>query len=242
MKILITRPQPKADELKQLCVEKHIEAKVVPLLKITPLAPELWQAELKKFKAIDALIFVSTHAVEYFCKNNFDPALKQLPTFTPGKSTAELLIAQGFTQVIYPHEQENSETLLALPELQNVTGKHFVIIRAIVGRELIAETLNVRGAHINYLAVYEVTRSVLTPIERTILDEDFDVVVLTSMEALRYFLELRKPQQEKITVLPGPMKQLAQTIYKDKILMVNSFNNAHLIAVLMQAFHHAQVR
>lgn len=232
MKILITRPQPKADELKKLCLEANILAEVVPLLRIKPRPILSWLAELKDLPALQALIFVSPNAAQCFMDNHVYQQFQSIPCFAPGKSTADILLAHGFQHVIFPTHEENSEALLALPELQSVTGQHILIIRGTSGRELLADTLQARGAVSHYLAVYENSRNTLSPADIQRLNDDYDLVILTSTEALRYFLELRQTHAERITALPGMMSQLAEEFYPGKVISIASANNLYLLQLL----------
>ena len=232
MKILITRPEPKATELSLMLKEHGIDTEVVPLLEIHPIDANIWQAELAKLDAIDALIFVSTNAVECFMTGTIDPALKLLPTYALGQSTATLLKQHGFQQIFYPPLEENSEALLQLPQLQNVLGQNFLIIRGTTGREFLAKTLKSLGAHVHYLAVYQNHRCDLNPDELKKLHEHYDLILLTSTEALKYFLELKITTNAKITVMAGQMQQLAEHEHLENALLLRSFSNQSICKYL----------
>lgn len=225
MKILITRPEPKATELALMLKDHGIATEVVPLLEIHPIDPQIWQAELAKINAIDALIFVSTNAVECFMTGTIDPALKLLPTYALGQSTATLLKKHGFQQIFQPLTDENSEALLQLPQLQNVLGKRFLIIRGTTGREFLAKTLTNLGANVHYLAVYQNHRRDLSADAMKKLQEHYDVILLTSTEALKYFLELNITTDANLTVMAGQMQQLAEREQLKNVLLLRSFSN-----------------
>lgn len=53
-----------------------------------------------------------------------------------------------------PEHGYNSEALLDLSELQHVSQKNIVIIRGENGRNTLANTLEKRGAKVNYQDVY----------------------------------------------------------------------------------------
>jgi uroporphyrinogen-III synthase len=232
MKILITRPEPKAQELKLLCQAQNITAEVLPLLVVQHKPLQVWHEAFNKALPVDALIFVSSNAVQSFVAAPLDEHLKKLPCFTLGASTAELLLAHGFSRVIYPKTQENSEHLLALAPLQQVAGKHFLIIRGDSGRELVADTLTERGAVVTYLAVYERARRILSAAELHLLQAEYGVIVVTSMDALRYLLELRAPKTEKIMVMPGQMQTLAQKYYAERMILTASFDNFKILKLI----------
>jgi uroporphyrinogen-III synthase len=236
MKILITRPEPKATELSIMLKNNGIDTEVVPLLDIHPIDSKIWQAELAKINAIDALIFVSTNAVECFMSGEIDPNLKNLPAYALGQSTATLLKKHGFQQIFYPSLDENSEALLQLPQLQNVLGQRFLIIRGTTGREFLAKTLKSLGAHVEYLPVYQNHRRDLSVDEMKKVQEHYDLILLTSTDALKYFLELNITTHAKITVMAGQMQQLAEREQLKNVLLLRSFSNQAICKYLTKSF------
>ena len=86
------------------------------------------------------LIFVSANAVRYA----FPLLPEQLPLdidiAAVGSATARALSAVGLDPTLVP-ERMDSEGLLALPTLHDVTGRSVVILRGNGGRELLFETL-----------------------------------------------------------------------------------------------------
>ena len=53
-----------------------------------------------------------------------------------------------------PEDQFNSEALLALDELQDLSGQRVVIFRGNGGREYLHDSLLARGAEVDYVEVY----------------------------------------------------------------------------------------
>ena len=81
-----------------------------------------------------------------------------------GQATAEALREAGFTSVLSPRERHDSEALLALPRLQTrVKGQNIVVFRGQGGRERIKETLEERGAHVEYAECYRRVRPQADP-------------------------------------------------------------------------------
>jgi uroporphyrinogen-III synthase len=74
--------------------------------------------------------------------------------FAPGPGTAEALAACGVPHVNVPATTQDSEGLLALPELADVRARRAVIFRGDGGRELLADTLRARGATVDCVTCY----------------------------------------------------------------------------------------
>ena len=86
-----------------------------------------------------------------------------------------------------PPSLESSESLLTLPELGDVTGKHIVIFRGEDGRALLGDTLRVRGAQVEYAECYRRVRpdTDVAPLSARLRDNGIDIVTVTSVESLR---------------------------------------------------------
>ena len=246
MTVLITRPQAKAEELKHLLTASGIEAELVPLLSVNPLPTSAWQADLNALlnQTIHGLIFVSPIAVNYFCTSlpNKLTYLKNLPVFAIGVASARCLAGYGFANIIYPQQEENSEGLLTLAQLQNIAGQRFIIVRGSSGRELIATTLRDSSAEVHYLSVYQSMRTELSPAELSLLQQNYQAIVITSTEALRYFIELCQQtrfehlKQSLVTVMPGQMQALAKQQGLN-FLLLPSFAQRTLVEALHAALH-----
>jgi uroporphyrinogen-III synthase len=105
------------------------------------------------------------------------------------KKTAHVLSKVSQQKVHYP-EISDSEHLLKLDELHNVTNKKILILRGNGGRELIFDTLATRGASVEYREVYKrenlaFRSDLLVPIWQ---DENINQLVITSSGQLDYFI------------------------------------------------------
>ncbi len=101
----------------------------------------------------DIAIFVSANAVEF----GAPPAgtwPARLVTYAPGLATAEALAAAGIADARVPVKSWDSEGLLELPDLRDVTGKRVVIFRGEGGREFLGNSLRARGGTVDHVTCY----------------------------------------------------------------------------------------
>jgi uroporphyrinogen-III synthase len=107
---------------------------------------------------------------------------------TVGQGSAKALRESGISNIIAPAEHFDSEGLLALPELQNVSGWRVMIFRGDGGRELLGNTLRERGATVEYVSCYQRSKPQLDT--STLLADKPDAVIVTSSEALAYLWQM----------------------------------------------------
>jgi uroporphyrinogen-III synthase len=102
----------------------------------------------------DIAIFVSVNAVEF----GAPPPPARWPAHTiayaPGPGTADALVAAGIPDPQVPVTSLDSEGLLELPSLADVTGKRVVIFRGEGGREFLGNALRARGATVDHVPCY----------------------------------------------------------------------------------------
>ena len=158
--IWVTRPEPGVHETCRAINAAGLEALAVPTLEITaPPDPAAVAARAATDLArARVAVFVSRNAVDWLWQLAGDAIvndLAQCDVVAVGPGTAAALESRQVTAAV-PAGGADSEALLQLPALHEntVTGKHVAIIRGIGGRELLADTLQRRGAHIHYIEVY----------------------------------------------------------------------------------------
>jgi uroporphyrinogen-III synthase len=202
--IAITRPADQANKLAKLIQNVGGTPILFPLIEITPLADyNQFETVISEINDYDWAIFISSNAVQ----NGMPRLLKQgippnLQFAAIGPTTAKAITGLGISNVLTPlsHIQNgdenkvrfDSESLLALPEMQNVAGKKVMIVRGVGGREILAESLKSRGAQVTFAECYQRVNpqancDLLAQLYR---EEKLHGIVVTSSEAMRHLLDL----------------------------------------------------
>ncbi|MBS4098653.1 MAG: uroporphyrinogen-III synthase [Sulfuricella sp.] len=155
--VVVTRPERQADNLVRLIEAAGGEAIRFPALEIAGLAdPTPLYAIIERLDEFDLTVFISPNAVEYGMAAI--RSRRSIPlrwkVAAVGQSSAAELVKNGVAEVLAPRDGNDSEALLALPELQAVAGWRVVIFRGQGGRETLAEELCRRGAQVEYAECY----------------------------------------------------------------------------------------
>jgi len=204
LNIVVTRPREQAaplvngiEKLGGVCIQ-------FPLLEITPLPDEQpLRAVLARLPEFQLAIFISPNAVRYGMEaiRSAGGLPGTLQIATVGLSSAKALHDYGVEKVIAPHQQFDSEGLLALPELNAVRDKRVVIFRGDSGRELLGDTLKLRGADVEYVTCYQ--RSKAQHDVTALLAASPDALTVSSSEALHHLWEmLNATGRERLTAIP----------------------------------------
>lgn len=196
MSILVTRPTPAAEELVSRLRTAGRVAWAMPLIEFTPgTGLDDLPGQLTSLQSGDLVFLLSQHAIHYA-----HPALARAGVLWPaslhyyaiGRTTALALHTVSGHDVVWPHERETSEILIQLPALQQVAGKRALILRGNGGRELLAETLQQRGADVQFVECYQRCAKIYQgAIEgRRWRDRQVDTLVVTSGEMLQQLYSL----------------------------------------------------
>lgn len=153
--VLVTRPAHQSAALVQAIEAAGGHAYTFPALTIEAVPMADLSASLAQLREADSVIFISPNAAQFgmaaIRSTGGLPAAAEVYAVGPG--TARALHEHGVSEVVVPPGQD-SEALLALPQLQHVGGKRVVIVRGVGGRALLAETLAARGAQVHFLECY----------------------------------------------------------------------------------------
>lgn len=196
LNVAITRP---AEQAQSLCdaIESHGGVAIrFPLIAVSALQDyQAFDQQITRLQHTDWAIFISSNAVDFAMprvRQSYSTMPDHLRFAAIGQQTADALQKYGVHKVLIPQGRYDSETLLALPEMQDVAGKTFAIFRGVGGRELMAETLKARGANVYFAESYQrVNPQQNTELLNTHwLKNQLDAVVVTSSEAMRYLLDM----------------------------------------------------
>lgn len=238
--LLITRPAGKADQLLASLDELAIPYLYQPLIttQLVPLKPKAGTL----LEQADLVIFVSVSAVSCL-QQQYDCQKITAPLIAVGTTTATVLGKCSGREVLVPQDQR-SEGVLALAELQDVADKHIVIVRGNAGRELIKKGLQQRGAHIHYVQSY---RRVPLPLDGQGLSDqwrqqDIQCIVVTSNEILQLIFALLPTEQhswlqQQLWIMVSPrMKEAAIELGIDasRIYLSASANDQALLEAICQ--------
>lgn len=185
--VLVTRPAHQAATLAQAIRAAGGEAWVFPALVIEAVPASESAVALARLRDADIVIFISPNAAQFgMAVIHSDGGLPaSAAVFAVGPGTARALQEQGVSGVVVPDGQD-SEALLALPQLQAVAGKRVVIVRGVGGRPLLADTLAARGAEVHFLECYRRVRpqADAAPLLARWRAGGVDAVTVTSAETL----------------------------------------------------------
>ncbi|MFT4561053.1 MAG: uroporphyrinogen-III synthase [Gammaproteobacteria bacterium] len=159
LSVLITRP---AAHAVSLCERVEFAGGIAihaPMLEIRSVSNPSNTSKIDQLERYEKIIFISRNAVNYglaeLAINQRGLTSQQL--FAVGPGTAKSLQESGFGPVSIPVDEFSSAGLLRLGALQKseLVGAKILIFRGLGGRELLSETLQLRGAEVDYCEVYE---------------------------------------------------------------------------------------
>lgn len=146
-RLIITRPEPFAGQLHEHLSTLPCETVCCPCMEISALPLPILTDRF------DIIIYISRNAVLF---GHLLLTHQHARVAAIGLGTKTELENLGITTDIFPkHPPFNSEALLAEPDLLSVTDKKILIVRGGEGRQTLQESLQARGAQVNFANVYE---------------------------------------------------------------------------------------
>lgn len=227
MRVIVTRPLREALQWCAQFDKRGLETACWPLIEVRAASqPAAVQAAWWSLVDMDAALFVSANAVDYFWQQK--PALPLVPlennaiktvAFAPGPGTAQALLAHGAarSQVFTPAAnavQFDSESLWQVVQPMVGAGFRLLVVRGTtagathdtgVGRDWFAQQVLSRGGTVQHVVVYERACPVWEGAQRaqaSAAAADGSVWLFSSSEAITYLGRL----------LPGHSWQSARCI------------------------------
>lgn len=216
--VLVTRPEAQAEALSLLLTRHQWQPVMLPLLTIESLKEgdlpyREAQKNIRQLQNFDQIIFVSTNAVAYgfrLIKQHYQKLPNHIQWIAVGTATAESLAKSlnsflASTDVAAPTVGMDSEAILKLPSLQQVTGQRIAIIRGVGGRNFLANSLQKAGADVVMIELYRrgcpERAGELASLHR---NKKLDIVTVASGETLQNYIALAQKAGilSKINQLP----------------------------------------
>lgn len=167
--LLVTRPQPQADEWVAALRAQGVAAQALPLLAIEPAADPAAAVAWGALASHRLVVFVSPGCVRSFFAVR--PAAAAWPEGTlagaTGPGTSQALRAAGVPDaaIVEPPadaEQFDSEALWRRLETRAWRGERVLIVRGDGGRDWLADRLRQRGVEVSFVQAY---RRMLPPLD-----------------------------------------------------------------------------
>ena len=195
--IVITRPTGESQRLATLVSEVGGVPLLYPAIEILDAPdPRALDAAIERLDDFEVAIFISPSAVDKamtrITQRRALPAKLRCAAIGPGGVRA--LQRFGVGDVISPDAVAHgydSESLLASPFLQAVSGMRIVIFRGDGGRDLLGDTLAARGAKVEHVTCYRRGKPTFdaAPLLQAWAKGELAAVIVTSSEGLRNFCD-----------------------------------------------------
>jgi uroporphyrinogen III methyltransferase / synthase len=200
-RIVVTRPREQAGELVEALEQLGATVVEAPTVRIVP--PEDY-APLDEACATvsqyDWVVFTSVNGVDYFFQRlqagpTDTRALSGVQLCAIGPGTADRVARHDLKVDLVPAEYRAEAVVEALRATGDLTGKTFLLPRADIARELLADELRKSGAVVTEVTAYrsvpvETERATEPDIYRMLLDRKVDVLTFTSASTVRNFVRL----------------------------------------------------
>ena len=258
-RIVVTRSLEQAGELIEMLEERGAEAIPAPTIRIAP--PEDADAlgrACDEASTFDWIVFTSGNGVEYFMERLLATSdvreLKGVRICTIGPSTASRVARYGIRVDLTPAEFRAEAVVEALKATGDIEGKRFLLPRADIARDLLADALREAGAYVLDVAAYRTTparadRDGGPDIYRMLLDRQIDAVTFTSASTVRNFVAMLGLDQavdllgSTVVASIGPVTaEAAQQLDIATNVMPRRYTIPDLVDALVEHFSRARPR
>ena len=250
-RIVVTRAREQAGELIRALEELGADVVALPAIRILP-AENLaaLDAACDAAASFDWIVFTSINGVDQFMQRYLSRRdirdLKGPRLCTVGPSTTAALTRYGMRADVTPAEYRSEGILPALREHGPLAGKRFLLPRAQIAREVLAEELRAAGAYVADVAAYSTVQAAegsAQDIYRMLLDRQIDAVTFTSASTVRHFVELLGTEQAPDLLAPtviaaiGPVTaESAQQLGLNPVVVPAHYTIPGLVEALVDHF------
>lgn len=249
MTILITRPSPYGEELVQKLLAVGKLAYHLPLIYFsTGKTLFLIKKQLNSLIKGDFLFFISQNAVKYAHYQLLNLKMywpNTIQYYTIGyKTSLKMYILSGIRSK-YPLYEENSESLLQIPELiSDISGRQVLILTGNNGgRNLLQKTLQKRGATVLCCECYTRNTFQYNGIEQynRMLTLKINIIVVTTGNMLTQLYNLLPTHYYhqwllkcRLVVISSRLAYLAEKLGWKDIIITKSANNKSILLTLIK--------
>lgn len=252
-RIVVTRSREQAGELVELLEERGADAIQAPTIRIAP--PEDTEAldrACATAPSYDWIVFTSANGVECFLDRllaAFDIRdLKGVRICAVGPSTAERVERYGMRVDITPEESRAEGIVEALSTAAAITGSTFLLPRADIAREVLADELRAAGGHVTEVVAYRTMlaggeRDADHDVYRMLLDRQIDAVTFTSASTVKNFAKIFGEDQaadllsRTVVASIGPVTaEAAQQLGIQTTVMPSKYTVKDLVDALVEHF------
>ncbi|OOF38350.1 uroporphyrinogen-III synthase [Rodentibacter mrazii] len=244
MAILVTRPDERGKQLTDLLNQAGRVALHLPLFTFeSGKELESLPGKLNRLKSGSYVFLVSKSAVDFSVKTLKEIGFhwrEDLQYFTVGQRTAQHFSCQSERPIHYPIEQENSEALLALPQMQQLNGKQVLILRGNSGREYFIEQAEKRGATVEIVECYRREPIIYNSDEQSSIKRSgVDTLVVTSLEILHALIEFLPENEQdwlkncKLVTVSSRIADVAKSQGWQTVILSPKADNQSLLKTLL---------
>ena len=225
LNIVVTRPTHQAGELAAGIRAAGGNPVMFPALEIRDARDQRALLDLiARLDQFDLAIFISPNAVNKAM--NLIGKQRKLPSglqiATIGRGGVRALQNFGINEAIVPTARFDSEALLEMAEMQQMEGKRVVIFRGEGGRELLGNTLEKRGASLEYAVCYhrskpDIDTHAIEVLLKAWSHDDLHAITVTSCESLQNLFDMvGEPGRQWLKKTPVfvPHERIAQAARK----------------------------
>ena len=195
--IVITRPEPQADEMAELLLREGARVIRFPTVRIAP--PESWEGldgALGRIEDYRWVVFTSANGVGFFFRRLKEAGrdvrdLKGVGVCTIGPATAAAVEKLGLRVDIVPREFVSEGVVKAFQGV-DLRGKRVLLPRAAVARDVIPRGLAELGAKVDVVVAYRTVNSgrKRSELGKLIGEGKVDVITFTSPSTVSNFFEI----------------------------------------------------